>query len=234
VRAAQLAGRGPAPGAGAIIHRSACRRRRRLLFPVVTSASRGLIEDVNEGLKPSSVRDWRHVQLQLAAGATAGAGSAGAHWWQTPLLAGAFALLGVLIAQLVVFGIARRNERNRSEPQLLIQCAAFSVATGRLKREFARRPNTPNLAAVEDLEAAADALDINGTDALQDAAREVIGVMPLLIEPGKFTEEHFDDSLKRLFYAHMAFKAACRKHFDKPEAVHKATPMLGPVDISEA
>ena len=174
------------------------------------------------------------MQVQLAAVGIAASGNSGIHWWQTPLLAGAFALLGVLIAQIVVLRIARRNERNRSEPELLRQCAAFSVATGKLKREFARRPSTPNLAAIEDLEAAADALDIIGTDALQDAAREVIGVMPLLTEPGEFTKKDFDSSLKRLFYAHIAFKGACRKHFDKPEAVHKSTPMLGPVDISEA
>ena len=130
--------------------------------------------------------------VQLAAGGIAASGNSGIHWWQTPLLAGACALLGVLIAQLVVLRIARRNERNRSEPELLRQCAAFSVATGKLKREFARRPSTPNLAAIEDLEAAADALDIIGTDALQDAAREVIGVMPLLTEPGKFTKEDFE------------------------------------------
>jgi hypothetical protein len=147
-------------------------------------------------------------------------------WWHTPLLAGAFALIGVLIAQCVVLWLARRNERNRSEPELLRQCAAFSVATGRLKREFATSPHAPNLSAIDDLDAASDAIDIIGTPDIEAAATAVIGALPMLIQPGRFADEDRQESLQRLFQAHMAFVAACRVHFSKPPKVHVATPIL--------
>jgi hypothetical protein len=154
----------------------------------------------------------------------------GPSWWQTPLLAGAFALVGVLIAQGIVLWLARRTERNRSEPELLRQCAAFSVATGKLKREFAQRPDGPNLGAIADLEAASDALDIIGTPEIEDAARDVVGAIPLLMHPGRYAHEDREASLDRLFRAHTVFVAACRAHFDKPPHEHMAMPMLGPVD----
>ncbi|CUR59088.1 hypothetical protein NOCA2570018 [metagenome] len=152
--------------------------------------------------------------------------SATDQWWQTPLLAGAFALVGVLIAQCVVLWLARRNERNRSEPELLRQCSAFSVATGRLKREFVTSPDAPNLSAIGDLDAAADAIDIIGTPDIEAAATAVIGSLPMLIQPGRFVDEDRQESLHRLFSAHMAFIAACRQHFNKPPKVHVATPIL--------
>jgi hypothetical protein len=148
------------------------------------------------------------------------------HWWQTPLLAGAFALVGVLIAQCVVLWLARRIERNRSEPELLRQCAAFSVATGRLKREFATASGEPDLSAIDDLDAASDAIDIIGTPEIEAAATAVIGSLPMLIQPGQHVDEDRQQSLRRLFDAHMAFVAACREHFDKPPKVHVATPIL--------
>lgn len=155
--------------------------------------------------------------------------TSGPSWWQTPLLAGAFALIGVLIAQAIVLWLARRSERNRSEPELLRQCAAFSVAAGKLKREFSQRADAPDLSAIAELEAAADALDIIGTPEIEDAVRDVVGAIPLVMYPGRYTDEDRDASLRRLFRAHMAFVATCRTHFDKPPAEHKATPMLGPV-----
>jgi len=147
-------------------------------------------------------------------------------WWQTPLLAGAFALVGVLIAQCVVLWLARRNDRNRSEPELLRQCAAFSVATGRLKREFVTSPDAPDLSAIDDLDAASDAIDIIGTPDIEAAATAVIGALPMLIQPGKFVDEDRQESLRHLFRAHMAFVAACREHFNKPPKEHVATPIL--------
>lgn len=162
--------------------------------------------------------------LQLIHAAARGTHSG--EWWQTPLLTGGFVLVGVLIAQGVVLWLARRNDRNRSEPELLRQCAAFSVATGRLKREFVTSPANPDLSAIGDLDAASDAIDIIGTPEIEEAATAVVGSIPLLIQPGRLPDEDRDESLQGLFDAHRAFVAACRKHFDKPPKAHVATPIL--------
>jgi hypothetical protein len=81
-------------------------------------------------------------------------------WWHTPVLAGVFALVGVLIAQSVALWLARRSDRRRADPELLKQCAAFSAAAGRLKRELALRSDSPDLSCIADLDAASDAIDL--------------------------------------------------------------------------
>jgi hypothetical protein len=58
---------------------------------------------------------------------------------QTALLSGVFVLAGVLIAQGIVLYLAGRTDRRRSDPELLKQCAIFSSAVGRFKRQLATK-----------------------------------------------------------------------------------------------
>jgi hypothetical protein len=104
-------------------------------------------------------------------------------WWVTPLLSGAFALVGVLIAQGVVLYLANRNEKRRSEPELLRQCAVFSAACGRLKNELQLKDRLArNLSCLDDLEASHDALMIIASNEIDTAAEGVIGVIPLIFD----------------------------------------------------
>jgi hypothetical protein len=145
-------------------------------------------------------------------------------WWQVPVLTGSFALVGVLIAQSIVLWLARRNDRRRSEPELLKQCAAFSVAAGRLKAQISQSDD-PDLSAIDDVEAAADAIIIIGTPALEDAIETFIGRVPVAIAPEKFGVDA-EEAARDLFTAHRDFIDAARKHFNRPPKVYKATPML--------
>src|SRR5215212_4079565 len=98
----------------------------------------------------------------------------GTAWWQTPLLAGAFALVGVLIAQSIVLYLARKNDRRRSDSELLKHCALFSAACGRLKRELTySEPEDRDYSCLDDLEAAHEALNILAPNEIDKAAERV-------------------------------------------------------------
>jgi hypothetical protein len=103
---------------------------------------------------------------------------------QTALLSGVFVLAGVLIAQGIVLYLARRTDRRRSDPELLKQCAKFSSAAGRLKREITTKPrNEWDLDYLDALEEAADSIDIIGTPKIEDAVDRLIGYVPLVLHP---------------------------------------------------
>jgi hypothetical protein len=69
-----------------------------------------------------------------------------------------------LTAQGIVLYLARRTDRQRSDPELLKQCAKFSSAAGRFKRDIATKPREEwDLSSLDDLEDASDAIDIIGT-----------------------------------------------------------------------
>src|ERR1022692_3564074 len=100
-------------------------------------------------------------------------------WWSTPLLSGLFALVGVLIAQGVVLYLASRNDKRRSEPELLKHCAVFSAACGRLKNELALKKHADrDLSCLDVLEASHDALMIIAPPEIDSAAESVISVIP--------------------------------------------------------
>ena len=100
-----------------------------------------------------------------------------------PVLSGVFALIGVSIAQGIVLYLARKNERRRSDPELLKQCATFSSAAGRFKREIATKPrNDWDLDCLDALEDAADSIDIIGTPEIERAAERLIGYVPLVLD----------------------------------------------------
>lgn len=145
---------------------------------------------------------------------------------QTALLTGSFALTGVLIAQCIVLLLARRNDRRRSDPELLKQCAAFSSAAGRFKRDIATKPRDEwDLSALDSLEEASDSIDIIGTPEIESAAERLIGYVPLVLEPKRFNVEE-QDAVQGIFDSHRQFVAAVRKHFHKPPKVHQAVPIL--------
>jgi hypothetical protein len=149
-------------------------------------------------------------------------------WWYTPLLSGIFALTGVLIAQLIVLYLARRNDNRRSEPELLKHCATFSAACGELKREFAlKRPEERNLSSISQLESSYDAIEIIGTPEIEMAAERFIGIVPLIFHYEKHDDKNgLEESKSQLFQAHMQFVAAVRAHFNRPEKIHRAVPMI--------
>jgi hypothetical protein len=167
--------------------------------------------------------------IESTAYVAAPSSSATSNWWYTPLLSGAFALVGVLIAQSIVLYLARRNDSRRSEPELLKHCATFSAACGRIKREFAL--NSPEERKLDDsimqLESSLDAIAIIGTPEIETAAEKFVGLVPLIFEFEKRTDTvRLEDTLSALFQAHMKFVAAVRAHFDRPEKIHVAVPMI--------
>ena len=145
---------------------------------------------------------------------------------QTALLSGIFTVTGVLIAQGIVLYLARRTDRRRSDPELLKQCAKFSSAAGRFKRDVATKPRDDwDLSSLDALEDAADSIVIIGTPEIESAAERLIGYIPLALEP-----EKFDMDAKRvhqgLFASHREFIDAVRKHFHKPPKVYVAVPII--------
>jgi hypothetical protein len=144
----------------------------------------------------------------------------------TPLLSGLFALIGVLIAQGIVLYLARRTDRRRSDPELLKQCAIFSSAVGRLKREITTKPrNEWDLDCLDALEEAADSIDIIGTPEIEDAVDRLIGYIPLVLNPEQF-EVSADRAHQGVFDSHREFIAAVRQYFHKPPKQHKAVPII--------
>lgn len=145
---------------------------------------------------------------------------------QSALLTGTFALTGVLIAQCVVLLLARQNERRRSDPELLKQCAAFSSAAGRFKRDIATKPREDwDLSALDALEEASDSINIIGTPEIESAVERLIGYVPLVLEPGQFNVNE-QEAIQRIFDSHRQFVAAVREHFHKPPKIHRAVPIL--------
>ena len=149
-------------------------------------------------------------------------------WWSTPLLRGLFALIGVLIAQVVVLYLARRNDMRRSEPELLKHCAEFSAACGRLKRELSLQDAADrDLSSISQLDASLDALTIIATPEIENAAERFVGMLQIVInEEAAGNQTEHDKYLSELFRAHMAFTGAVRKHFNRPEKVYMAVPMI--------
>ncbi|MFC8042967.1 hypothetical protein [Nocardia sp. NPDC057353] len=147
-------------------------------------------------------------------------------WWYAPVLTGIFALIGVLLAQVVVLRIAQRNDRRRSDPELLKQCAAFSSAVGRLKREVSLTPRSVwDLSCLTDLEAAADSILIIGTPEIGDAVDAVISCIPMILSPEDF-EHQEERSQRHLFAMHRRFTDEVRRHFGKPPKIYVAVPMI--------
>lgn len=69
----------------------------------------------------------------------------------------------------------------RSDPELLKQCAAFSSAAGRFKRDIATKPRDEwDLSSLDVLEEASDSIDIVGTPEIESAAERMIGYVPLV------------------------------------------------------
>jgi hypothetical protein len=144
----------------------------------------------------------------------------------TPLLSGLFALVGVLIAQGIVLYLARRTDRQRSDPELLKQCAKFSSAAGRFKRDGATKARDDwDLSSLDDLEDASDAIDIIGTPEIERAAERLIGFVPLLLRPER---DSADEKIARkgIFDSHREFTDAVRKYFHKPAKVFMAVPII--------
>ena len=142
------------------------------------------------------------------------------------LISGAVALTGVLIAQSIVLILARRNDRRRSDPELLKQCAAFSSAAGRFKRDIATKPRDEwDLSSLDALEEASDCIDIIGTPEIELAADQLIGFIPLVLQPEAFDVDE-KTARRNVFEAHMQFVAEVRKYFHKPPKVHRAVPIL--------
>jgi hypothetical protein len=143
------------------------------------------------------------------------------------IISAAVALIGVLIAQSIVLILARRNERRRSDPELLKQCAAFSSAAGRFKRDVATKPREEwDLSALDALEEASDSIDIIGTPEIELAAEKLIGYIPLALNPEAFGDDAEKVARQGIFDSHRQFVAAVRNHFHKPPKVHRAVPIL--------
>jgi hypothetical protein len=152
---------------------------------------------------------------------------------QTALLTGSFALTGVLIAQCIVLLLARRSDRRRSDPELLKQCARFSSAAGRFKRDIATKPREDwDFASLDALEDAADSIDIIGTPEIERAAERLIGYVPLALEPEAFGVDA-KTARKGIFDSHRDFTDAVRKHFHKPPKEHNAVPIIQRPNSSE-
>jgi hypothetical protein len=151
-------------------------------------------------------------------------------------LTGCFALIGVLIAQGVVLYITRRNDKRRSEPELLKHCANFSAACGRLKRELAlKKPEDWDLSCLDQLNASSDALVIIATPEIEDAAEKIEGIIQLVFMAHEETNKtDFDEQLSRLFRAQMRFTDTVRKHFNRPKKVYMAVPIIRPPEKQKA
>ena len=149
-------------------------------------------------------------------------------WWYTPLISGLFALIGVLIAQGVILCLARRNDKRRSEPELLKHCAEFSAACGRLKRELSLKSAADrDLSSISQLNASHDALIIIATPEIEHAAERFIGLLQIVLDDeASGNEEEHRKHLSGLFQAHRQFTDAVRKHFNRPEKVYVAMPMI--------
>src|SRR5258708_15422567 len=150
------------------------------------------------------------------------------NWWYIPLLSGIFALVGVLIAQGVVLYLARRNDKRRSEPELLRHCAEFSAACGRLKRELSlRNPADRDMSYIRQLDASLDALTIIATPEIEDAAERFVGMLQTTLDAeASGNQAEHDKCMSELFRAHMQFTDAVRKHFNRPRKVYVAVPMI--------
>ncbi|MEH3141311.1 MAG: hypothetical protein PGN37_14270 [Mycobacterium kyogaense] len=145
---------------------------------------------------------------------------------QTALLSGLFALVGVLIAQGIVLYLARKNERRRSDPELLKQCAAFSSAAGRFKRDIATKPREEwDLQCLDKLEEAADSIDIIGTPEIERAAERLIGYVPLVLHPQRFDHDE-ESAVQGIFDSHREFVSAVRTYFHKAPKEHRAVPII--------
>lgn len=145
---------------------------------------------------------------------------------QTALLSGLFALIGVLIAQGIVLSLARKNERRRSDPELLKQCAAFSSAVGRFKRQIATMPREQwDLDCLGELEEAADSIMIIGTPEIEDAVDRLIGFIPMVLNPKRY-EGRSDEARQGVFDSHRVFVDSVREYFHKPPKVYKAVPII--------
>ena len=139
-----------------------------------------------------------------------------------PLLSGFFALIGVLIAQCIVLYLARRTDRRRSEPELLRQCAIFSSAAGRFKREVVTKPRVDwNLDCLSELEEAADSIVIIGTPEIEGAAERFIGFIPLILDPERSKEDK-ERARQGIFDSHRLFIDAVRKQFHKQPKEYRA------------
>jgi hypothetical protein len=128
-------------------------------------------------------------------------------WWLVPVLSGVFALFGVLIAQGVVLYLANRNEKRRSEPELIRQCAIFSSACGRLKNELQlKEPSIRNFACIDDLETSHEALTIIAPNEIDAAAEGIISVIPVIFHAEKFGDTaNREKYMSQLFLAHRIF-----------------------------
>ncbi|WP_027500796.1 hypothetical protein [Rhodococcus sp. UNC363MFTsu5.1] len=145
---------------------------------------------------------------------------------QIALLSGAFALTGVLIAQCIVLLLARRTDRRRSDPELLKQCAKFSSAAGRFKRDISTKPREDwDFGALDMLEDASDSIDIIGTPEIERAAERLIGYVPLVLEPEVYGVDP-KDARRGIYDAHREFTGAVRKYFHKPPKVYMAVPII--------
>ena len=168
--------------------------------------------------------------LCLTAGSCAAAGSSNP--WPTVLFSAVAALVGVLIAQLVVLRIHRRDEERRVDPELLRQCAEFSVAVDVFKQRF--HADLPlDEAWLEKLQAAHTSLGLIGPDSLLEITDLIVGDIAALLfarsRTGFDTDQ--DASRKLLLRRHMEFTQASRQYFGREPKVHRAVPMITSDDL---
>jgi hypothetical protein len=152
------------------------------------------------------------------------ASSVAQSWWNVPLVSGLAALFGVLLAQGVVLWIYWQNERRRGDPELLRQCASFSVALGKVKRALYEyeRPT-----AIDELDEASESLNIIAPDAILeivDIIRGDVGIVLMMNDSD--SADIRDQALTRIFRKQMEFTQAVREHFDQPPRIHRAVPMI--------
>jgi hypothetical protein len=123
--------------------------------------------------------------------------------------------------------IWRVGPTGESDPELLKQCAIFSSAAGRLKRETRTKPRDEwDLDCLDALEEASDSITIIGTPKIEDAVDRLIGYVPLVLYPEQFPNESADEARKSIFDSHRIFIDAVREYFQKPPKVYKAVPMI--------
>ena len=140
-------------------------------------------------------------------------------WWYTPLLSGGVCACRRIDCSRNISYLAHRNDRRRSEPKLLKQCADFSAACGRLKRELStKKPEGRDLGDVRQLEGSHDALIIIGTPEIESAAERFIGMLQIVLDTERSGDASgHDEALSGLFTAHRKFIDSVRKHFNRPK-----------------
>jgi hypothetical protein len=169
--------------------------------------------------------------LCLVAGSCAAA-SGSSNPWPIALFSAVAALVGVLIAQLVVLRLHRRDEDKRIDPELLRQCSEFSVAVDEFKQRFdAGLPLSEEW--LERLQAASTSLDLTGPDSLLEITDRLVGNIGALLfaksRPGFDIDQKATTT--KLFRDHVEFTQAARKYFGQTPRIHRAIPMITSDDL---